>query len=259
MKIIKTLALAAFSALVVMGSSSCNTKDEPAEPMFVLDLSEANFNFNGNNYWADCYTAGNLNVTPFIFSHSAWADEWDGVSYPAWNGFCPSRVNDNRDYESDWTEHQWGCIPQNPNNGTFLVGNSEAVVSENPLDNNKCSLRMESRGVFNPKFAYVTNSSYAYYCAKNGSAFNEAFGMDDNFVLHVVGVRLGTITAHLQYPLIYNGLYLDQWGFITLEQLGTVDEVLFYVDSTKKNSYGLTVPAYFCITDFVYNLPAAVN
>ena len=70
---------------------------------------------------------------------------------------------------------------------------------------------------------------------------------------------MGTMTVHLQYPLIYNGQYLDQWGFITLEQLGTVDEVLFYVDSTKKNSYGLTVPAYFCLTDFVYNLPQAAN
>lgn len=259
MKTIKTLALAAFSALVALGFSSCNTKDAPAEPLFVLDLNEANLSFNVNNYWADCYSAGNINASPFMFTHSAWADEWDGVSYPAWNGFCPSKVNDNRDYASDWAAHQWACIPQNPSNGLYLVCNSESTVSENPLENNKCSIRMQSGSAFNPKGAYVTNSSYTYYCAKNGSAFNEAFTMDDNFVLHVVGVRFGTITAHLQYPLIYNGQYLDQWGFITLEQLGTVDEVLFYVDSTKKNSYGLTIPAYFCLADFMYNLPGSMQ
>lgn len=256
---IKSFALAAISAVAVMGFSSCNTSDSPSEPVFVVDLNSADIPFNVNNYWSDCYTAADLTVTPFVFSHRSWTDEWDGVSYPAWNGFCPSRVNDNREFASDWTEHQWACIPQNPNNGLYLVGNSESVVSENPVDNNKCSIRMSSNGLFNPKFAYVTNSSYTYYCAKNGSAFNEAFTYDDNFVLHVVGVRMGTMTGHLQYPLIYNGQYLDQWGFITLEQLGTVDEVLFYVDSTKKNSYGLTVPAYFCLTDFVYNLPQAAN
>lgn len=259
MKTIKSFALAAISAFAVMGFSSCNSTDSPAEPLFVLDLNEANFSFNSGNYWTDCYTAGNFNATPFVFSHSAWNNEWDGVSYPAWNGFCPSRVNDTMDYESDWVDHQWACIPQNPNNGIYLVGNSEAEVHENPLENKNCSIRLSSYGLFNPKYAYVTNSSYTYYCAKNGSAFSEPFKTDDNFVLHIVGVRGGLMTGHLQYPLIYNGIYLDQWGIITLEQLGTVDEVLFYVDSTKKNAYGLTVPAYFCITDFMYNLPGLVN
>lgn len=259
MKTIKSFALAAISAFAVMGFSSCNSTDSPAEPLFVLDLNEANFSFNSGNYWTDCYTAGNFNATPFVFSHSAWNNEWDGESYPAWNGFCPSRVNDTMDYESDWVGHQWACIPQNPNNGIYLVGNSEAEVHDNPLENKNCSIRLSSYGLFNPKYAYVTNSSYTYYCAKNGSAFSEPFKTDDNFVLHIVGVRGGLMTGHLQYPLIYNGIYLDQWGIITLEQLGTVDEVLFYVDSTKKNAYGLTVPAYFCITDFMYNLPGSVN
>ena len=259
MKTIKSFALAAISAFAAVGFSSCNSTDSPAEPIYVIDLNVSDFTFNSDNYWADCYTAGNINTPLFVLSHSSWADEWDGISYPAWNGFCLSRVNDNQDYESDWVDHQWACIPQNPNNGLYLVGNSEAVVHENPLENNKCSIRMSSHGLFNPKYAYVTNSSYTYYCAKNGSAFSEPFTADDNFVLHVVGVRGGVMTAHLQYPLIYNGIYLDQWALIALEQLGTVSEVIFYVDSTKKNSYGLTIPAYFCMTDFMYNLPATAN
>ena len=103
---IKSFALAAISAVAVMGFSSCNTSDSPSEPVFVVDLNSADIPFNVNNYWSDCYTAADLTVTPFVFSHRSWADEWDGVSYPAWNGFCPSRVNDNREFASDWTEHQ---------------------------------------------------------------------------------------------------------------------------------------------------------
>ncbi len=61
----------------------------------------------------------------------------------------------------------------------------------------------------------------------------------------------------MKYAIISNGQFLDQWAFISMEPLGTVDEVLFYVDSTAKNSYGLTVPAYFCITNLSYNLPSS--
>lgn len=258
MKLVKSFAVALSLCLSL---SSCLGDSDPQEPVIQLDLNNAIIDFNQAGYWNDCYNpaAGNIEYGVFSFSHSAWADVWDGVSYPAWKGFCPSKVNDNKDYQGDWTDHQWGCMPINPYGGVYIVGNSESAVSENELENNKCVLRMTTYGKFNPKYAYVTNSSYTYYCAKNGSAFNEAFTANDNFVLHIVGVKSGAVTAHLKYALISGGMFLDQWAYITLEPLGTVDEILFYVDSTAKNSYGLTVPAYFCITNFAYNLPSAEN
>lgn len=261
MKILKSFALASAAFCAIAGLSSCNSDSTPAEPIFLIDFNQTDISFNNDNYWMGCYdaSAGNFISEGFSFSHNAWADVWDGISYPAWNGFCPSRVNDNREYVDEWTNHQWGCMPQNPYGGIYLVGNSESAVSENLLENNKCVMRMTDHRQFNPKYAYVTNSSYTYYCAKNGSNFNEKFTADDNFVLHVVGVLNGKVTGHMKYPLITKGQFLDQWAFITFEPLGTVDEVLFYVDSTAKNSYGLTVPAYFCITNFSYNLPSSVE
>ncbi len=256
MKLIKNLALSATVAGAVFALSSCNSENSAYEPLYELTFEEVDFNDEG--YWADCYdpATGDYVSGTFAFSHSAWADVWDGVSYPAWNGFCPSKVNDNENHAGERTDYQWGCMPANPYNGFYLVGNSEATVSDDPLDNDKCSLRMTNYGAFNPKYLYVTNSSYTYYCAKNGSDFNPAFTVDDNLMLHVVGVRYGAVTGHLKFPLISSMMFLTQWAFITLDPLGTVDEVLFYVDSTQKNSYGLTIPAYFCITNFGFNLPS---
>lgn len=259
MKILKSLLLAAVTAGAMFGFTACIGNDGPTEQIYQIGFNPEQITFNSDNYWTGCYepSAGSFTAGIFSFSHRGWADVWDGVSYPAWNGFCPSRVNDNQDHKDDWINNQWGCMPQNLNKDVYLVGNSESVVSENPLENDKCKITMTSMGFFNPKYVFVTNSSYAYYAAKNGTAFNEAFKQSDNFVLNVVGVRNGVMTGHLKFGLMANGLYLTDWALINLEPLGTVDEVLFYVDSTQKNSYGLTVPAYFCMAGLGYSLPGS--
>lgn len=253
---IKTLVIASVCSILALSVTSC-LSDNSGEPVYEITFSNGDISFNVNDYWAYCYDieTGSFNYGPFSFSHYAWADEWNGVTYPSWKGFCPARVNDTESYPNDWVNHQWATIVPNPMGQVYLVGNSESQVSENPLDNTKCTLRMSNYSFFNPKYAYVTNSSYAYYSAKDGSDFNEAFTATDTFVLHVVGVRMGVMTGHLQFALMANQRFLNEWAGISLEELGTVDEVLFYIDSTKKNSYGLTVPAYFCLGGIGYNIP----
>lgn len=248
------------SVVCCLGFQSCigDSDDEPTDPSYFIAFQD--MQFNSQNYWADCYNVatGNINKDGFSFSHQASAFEYDGVTYTSWKGFCPSKVNDNSDYNGDWTDHQWGCIAQNPAGAVFLVANSGAEVSENVLENDVCSVEMVSGSYFKPKYVWVTNSSYTYYCAKNGSAFNEPFTLDDNYILNVVGVRNGVATVHLKYALIANGMFLTEWAAISLEPLGTVDKVLFYTTSTCTGSYGLNIPAYFCLADFSYS-PSILN
>jgi len=256
MKITKIAAWGALYILSIMGFSSCDSDNGPQiqiETVSFMSITD----FNSDDYWSKCYdeTAGALRVGGFSFSHEASSFTWGDETYTSWNGFCPSKVNDTKEYADDWTSHQWACITANPYGGIYLVGNSGAEVKENPIENDVCSVEMNTGAYFNPQYVYVNNSSYAYYCAKNGSAFNKAFTSADNFMLHIVGVRNGVMTAHLKIPLMTNGQYLDQWLGLSLEGLGTVDKVLFYVDSTVKDSNGLTVPAYFCMTNFGYTLP----
>lgn len=256
MKLTQTAVVGALVLFASFGFTSCNSTDEPYEQAEFVALNTIT-DFNNDNYWANCYdeAIGSVRVDGFAFSHQASSFTYEGVTYTSWKGFCPSRVSDTQEYANDWTNHQWACMTTNPMGGVYLVGNSEAEVKENPLDNDVCSVQMTNMGYFNPKFVYVNNSSYAYYCAKNGSAFNPKFTETDEFVLNIVGVRNGAMTAHLKMPLMTKGQFLTQWIGLSLENLGTVDKVLFYVNSNVKNEYGLTVPAYFCITNFGYTLP----
>lgn len=260
MKITKIAVAGALSFFGLLGLSSCNSTDEPVEQAEVV-LFTSITDFNDDNYWTGCYdeAVGDVRVDGFSFSHEASSFTYDGVTYTSWKGFCPSRVNDTQEYADDWTNHQWACMTANPMGGIYMVGNSDSVVKDNPLDNDVCSVQMTNMGYFNPKFVYVNNSSYAYYCAKNGSSFNPAFTAKDELVLNIVGVRNGAMTAHLKMPLITRGQFLNQWIGLSLENLGTVDKVLFYMDSNVKNEYGLTVPAYFCMTNFGYTLPQSAN
>lgn len=255
MKSIKLTVLAALSFALSLGFASCNDEDDPEEiyPVILSGITD----FNESNYWSKCYdtAAGDLVVSGVAFSHQASAFEWEGVTYYSWEGFCPSKVNDTTEHADSWTENQWACISENPNGGVYLVGYSGANVSENPIENTTCTLELANGGYFKPKYIYLNNSSYTYYCAKNGSYYNEPFSNEDWLTLNIVGVRNGALTAQLKAPLIAQGQYLDQWVGVSIEELGTVDKVLFYVDSSDKGDYGLNVPAYFCIADFGYSLP----
>lgn len=256
MKILKsTLLFIAISS--IFGLQSCVGDDDTSDPAYLGDFSE--LTFNGENYWVDCYNTNATEVVAgrLLFSHSASVFSWDGVNYESWEGFCPSKVNDTQDYASNWTAHQWASISPNPSNGIFLVGHSGSEIKENPVENDICSVQLSSGAYFTPRFVYVNNSSYTYYTAKNGSDFNAPFTLDDNVVLNIVGVQNGRLAGQIRCPLITNGIYLDQWMLVSLESLGVVDKVLFYVESTAQNAYGLTIPAYFCLADFAYT-PSAI-
>ena len=53
--------------------------------------------------------------------------------------------------------------------------------------------------------------------------------------------------------------FLTMWYPVDLSGFGEIDELLFYADSTMKNSYGLTIPAYFCVGGFAYTLPSETS
>lgn len=254
MKFLKYGLYVAATLLLNSVFTSCSDDDNIDDFPEVVDFQALSMDME-NDYWTKCYdmTVGAVRVDGFAFSHSAMSFDYDGTIYSEWSGFCPSKVNDISDHENDWVSNQWACISENPYEGIYLVGNSGSQVSEDPLSNTTCSVEMINHGFFKPSFVYVNNSSYAYYCAKNGSDFNEPFTAQDNLMLYIIGQRSGAMTAQLKVPLIQNGLFLTQWIAVSLEQLGIVDKVLFYVDSTSKGPYGLNVPSYFCITNFGYN------
>ena len=253
MKITKFLAIA-FTTAMAAGFTACSDSDDPVA-LDMVNISEIT-DFNSQNYWAKCYdiSATTINADGFTFSHAAESNVWDGVEYKSWKGFCPSRVNDTKDHADNWIDNQWACNIENPDNAIFFVCNTNSVVSENPLDNTDCIIRKADGTTFAPFFIYVANSTYFYYAAKNGTAFQSAFTDKDWARLNIVGARGGIVTGKITVNLALGQRFLDIWAPVSLETLGEVDSIYFYFDSSQKNSYGITVPTYFCLSSLAYKI-----
>ncbi len=253
MKITKFLAIA-FTSVMAAGFTACNDSDDPVS-LGMVDISKIT-DFNSQNYWAKCYdiSATTINVDGFTFSHAAESTVWDGIEYKSWKGFCPSRVNDTKEHADNWVDNQWGCIVDNPDNAMFFVCNTNSVVSGNPLENTDCVIRKADGSTFAPYLIYVTNSTYFYYAAKNGSAFQSPF-TDNNWArVYIVGAKSGVVTGKITVNLAIGTRYLEAWAPVALESLGEVDSIYFYFDSNMKNSYGITVPTYFCLSSLAYKI-----
>ena len=101
---------------------------------------------------------------------------------------------------------------------------------------------------------YVCNSVYAVDAIVNGDGMSfdggKPFGEDDWFLLTVYGALDGyPVNTTVEFYLAKGQNYVADWTYVDLSKLGKVDQLLFELTSTKKNSMGMTTPNYFCIDD----------
>ncbi|MEL6864409.1 MAG: DUF4465 domain-containing protein [Bacteroidota bacterium] len=107
---------------------------------------------------------------------------------------------------------------------------------------------------------YVTNSTYAYNSMRDGDDFAKMFGGDDGddedfFVLSVKGFSGGQLVADsvvfylADYRFEDNSMdyIVDTWEWVDLTSLGTVDSLLFSLNSSDVGTYGMNTPNFFCI------------
>ena len=105
---------------------------------------------------------------------------------------------------------------------------------------------------------YVTNAAYAADAIVNGDGMTAgSFAKGDWFKLIVKGEKPDGSVSTVEYYLAdYRSenepdhYYLDTWQWVDLRPLGTVTKISFAFDGSRKNSYGLTTPTYFCMDDF---------
>ncbi|MDE6270543.1 MAG: DUF4465 domain-containing protein [Muribaculaceae bacterium] len=233
--------------------SSCNNSKDDSKPKYTWIPSFSDFNQQG--YWAKCYdtTVGSIDADGFRFSHEAEGFEYDGVSYYNWFGFCPSESTDNADYSNaNWTEHQWTSVTGSGFPGLspqYLVGcwrtdGGESSCRISTIDGTPITLLSMS----------VTNTSWGYYAMKQGSAFSKAFGPDDYCLLNIKGYCKGKVTGETSVYLAKGTDILNQWAIVNTTALGSVDTVVFTMDSSDTSEYGMNNPAYFCLGNLFYSL-----
>lgn len=104
---------------------------------------------------------------------------------------------------------------------------------------------------------FVTNTAWVVQSILNGDGTNDAFSTGDYLKLIITGKNKKGDSKSVEVFLAdYTSedatqhYYLNDWKWVDLSSLGAVSELSFKVDGTKKNTYGLTTPTYFCMDNF---------
>lgn len=104
---------------------------------------------------------------------------------------------------------------------------------------------------------WLTNNAWTYDAVINGDGMSDVpggFAKGDYYKVTITGEKADkTSTALDVYLADYRAenaadrYALDTWEWVDLSSLGKVTKLIFTVDGTKSNSYGLTTPSYICV------------
>ena len=247
-------------ALLLSVSTSCmnNTPDDPEPQLINYSFTIDNSLYNADGYWYDVYnpTQGPFGIAPAaLFSHKASVDVFDGVEYKSFTGFCPSIVTDPSDYTGqDWTKHQFASIANSAGQGYLIAHWDVRENDQTPLADRSCLIDLIY--TTQPVSMTFSNTSYAYYAMKNGTAFSKPFDSNDYLILDIYGVYNKQSFLGLSVQLTQNGEPIDGWHRVDLTPLGKVQQIYFTMRSSDTGQYGMNVPAYFALGDMsiMYNV-----
>ena len=101
---------------------------------------------------------------------------------------------------------------------------------------------------------YVCNTPWVVEAILNGDGMSDdggaPFGDDDYFTLTIHGSLNGkAVNSEVTVDLAKGKTYIQEWTYVDLSSLGKVDAITFSLASSKKNSFGMTTPAYFAFDD----------
>ena len=101
---------------------------------------------------------------------------------------------------------------------------------------------------------YVCNTPWVVEAILNGDGMSDdggaPFGDNDYFTLTIHGSLNGkAVNSEVTVDLAKGKTYIQEWAYVDLSSLGKVDAITFSLASSKKNSLGMTTPAYFAFDD----------
>ena len=101
---------------------------------------------------------------------------------------------------------------------------------------------------------YVCNTPWVVEAILNGDGMSDdggaPFGDNDYFTLTIHGSLNGkAVNSEVTVELAKGKTYIQEWAYVDLSSLGKVDAITFSLASSKKNSFGMTTPAYFAFDD----------
>ncbi|MFN6943864.1 MAG: DUF4465 domain-containing protein [Cytophagaceae bacterium] len=212
-------------------------------------VSFENLHLEEESYWNGSDGAGGF-ISGGAFFPNAYNTSWDFWS----SGFAYSNMTD-------------VTTPGHGNMYSVFTGSGYEESEIYVIGRNNSTILFPNNpfGV-NPQGFYVTNTTYAALSMQEGDDFAKPFGGEDGndpdwFLLTVTGYRdgkpiEGTIEFYLaDYRFEDNSenYIIDEWIWVDLTPLGTVDNIRFNLSSSDVGDFGMNTPAYFALDNFTYN------
>lgn len=184
--------------------------------------------------------------------------DWGGSG--SWSGFAVSNHTDNT---TPGFLNQYSAFP-----GSGAGGSSNYAVgyySTFETTTNVTYVTFPGLADLNGLGAYITNTTWTALDMLNGGGgfgskkYGGATGDDpDWLLLRIEGfdgaVSTGFIDFYLADFRFADNAFdyvIDDWTWVDLSPLGSVDRLLFTMDSSNKDAFGINTPTYFAMDDFL--------
>lgn len=227
--------LLALLALVVIGFSSCNPKDE---------FTREKVDFQSLSLEPESYWNGSDGTGEMVFKKANFNNNFN-TQYFSWSGFSFSNVTDTNTpgYGNQYSAYlNDGANASNKYAVAYVTGDDAAISFSSQV---------------NLVSASITNSTYAYHTLINGDDYSRPFAQDDWFLLTIKGFnsadeQVGEVEFYLADYRSQPHKVVVNWTDVDLSTLVGVTRVVFYLPSTDSFGEWMNTPAYFCLDNLVY-------
>lgn len=234
-----------------------------AQSGYTLDLTNPTnpetIEYNEDGSWTGTYNDQDfpyIEFTPFAFSHLISGSSWGG-SY--WDGFTVCKSGETANY---WVNSAAG--------GGVMLSDAEVMPSQGDVAETDAEapylvcywasfmegtaqVMFNDGKLYNVKGMYVTNDAASYNECLNGGGVARALNQEgDYFKVIATGYDAnGEVTGTAEFILAscVNGEQnvVNQWTWWDLSGLGTVEHILFSMESTDVGDWGINTSTYFCM------------
>ena len=173
---------------------------------------------------------------------------WGG-GFNSWSGFVYSNLGDTTTagFENQYSSAAGGGVG---GTGNFVMASGDSQIGvEGPTITLSGLTDMTGLG------ACFTNATYAALSVRDGDGFSQPFGDSDYLKLTIHGYNGATATGTVDFYLadFRDGAsdIVNNWRWVNLTALGTVDKLTFSFDSNDQSFGYINKPAYFAMDNLL--------
>ena len=202
--------------------------------------------------WGDQQYRGSFLSGSYKFSNNY------SIDWGSWSGFGYSNRTETEG--GDIMSDQWNsCVGKGHNDSE-----NYAVFYEDSFAPMTVSVLNNAEGDVISGF-YITNAAVTVNAILNGDGMTPGAFTTGDFLKLIITADEDDAKTVEYYLADYTSeneadhYYVNDWQWVDLSSLGTVEELSFHMESSRTNAWGYTTPLYFCMDDFNGQRPETVK